>query len=536
MLREALHYSRLSFGLLRRMRVPPLANPEEHIQEQLRNREARFLELIRQAVFERRGNPLADLFEIAGCEFGDLEREVRHRGLEPTLKALQKQGVYLTHDEFKGKTPIKRGGQTIEAQPSAFCNPVTDGFFRISSSGSRSRGTISRRSMSFMLYREAFRALVDREFGISERRRIQVAPILPSMAGIGGCVGGWRHGQPLAHWFTIGARFRHDWHYRAVTRLVTYQLKLAGLEAPMPQYLPRNDYSPVARCIAECTAGGSHCVVSGTVTTAVRVASAALEKNLDISGTLFFVNGEGLTDPKRTVIEKTGAEVFPSYGMTELGLVGRACRRMSSGNCVHLFHDSIAVINRRRKAPLADVEVDSLMFTPLHPASPYVLVNVEMDDAGVIEECRCDCTFGRSGFNRRIRDIFSYGKLTGQGVTLIGGDLLQILEERLPSRYGGNPSDYQLVEQEGGDQTELVLRVSPRIRPSSTEDVRQFFLRELRKVYGGALACRSWNHTQGLKVVLEEPIVTSSGKVLPLHLLGVLATGRATERAASEDA
>jgi len=120
-----------------------------------------------------------------------------------------------------------------------------------------------------------------------------------------------------------------------------------------------------------------------------------------------------------------------------------------------------------------------------------------------------------------VRDIFSYGKLTGQGITLFGSDAVSILETALPRRFGGSPGDYQLVEQEGGQQTEVVLRVSPRTGVGSTEDVREFFLSELRKCYGGTLAARLWKHSAGFTVMLEEPYATRGGKVLPLHLLGL---------------
>ena len=96
---------------------------------------------------------------------------------------------------------------------------------------------------------------------------------------------------------------------------------------------------------------------------AVRVADAALVKGLDIRGTLFFLTGEALTDAKRDVIEATGAKVYPGYAITEIGGVGQACREMTAGNCVHIYRDSVAVISYRRKVPLSDAEVNSLLFT-----------------------------------------------------------------------------------------------------------------------------------------------------------------------------
>lgn len=529
MLKEALHYGRLSIALARGLHAKRPDEPERLIREQLEKRDERFLELVRQSVFERSANPYRMLFEGGGCSFGDLASEVRRNGLETTLKSLQQAGVYLTHDEFKGKKPIERFGRSIEADTTAFRNPTVSGFYSVSSSGSRSRGTISTRSRAFMYYRQCFRHLVEQEFDLARRTEIIVAPILPSMTGFGSAIGSWRRGAPAAAWFAVGGAVGENRHYRAVTQFLVWEGRLLGARMPSPEYLPPNDFRPVVERLARLKAEGRDCFIGGMVSTIVRIASAAIEANVDISGTLFSVGGEALTDSKRAVIESAGCRVFPTYGMTELGSIGRSCSQMTSGNVVHLFDDSIAAINRRRQAPLADVEVDSLMFTTLHPASPYVVINVEMDDAGTIEPCECDCAFTRFGFRTRIRDIFSYGKLTGQGMTLVGDDLLGILERRLPGRFGGNPSDYQLIEQEGGAQTEMLLRISPRLG-AAAEDVKGFFLDELKGIYGGALARRSWMHTGGVRVEAKEPFVTSSGKVLPLYLLGVGKRAGAAER------
>jgi len=172
-------------------------------------------------------------------------------------------------------------------------------------------------------------------------------------------------------------------------------------------------------------------------------------------------------------------------------------------------------------APLTEVEVDSLLFTSLLPTAATVLINVEMDDAGTLGDARCDCSLSALGLTRQISNIFSYGKLTGQGMTLIGGDLLNILENILPGRFGGSPTDYQIVEREGEQQTEIELRVHPSATEASEDSVKEFFLSELTNVYGGSLSRRNWVQTNGLRVVFAEPYRTrNEGKTHPLHLLG----------------
>ncbi len=293
-----------------------------------------------------------------------------------------------------------------------------------------------------------------------------------------------------------------------------------GASIPWPSYLPPNDFLPVAMWIAERKREGRPCVLRSYVSPAVRIAAAARDAGLDISGTIFLAGGEALSEAKRAVIEETGCEVYPSYAISEIGAIGMACRQMKAGNCVHVFRDSLAVVSRTSQAPLAGGEVNSLLFTTLLPFAPRFLINADMGDSGVVEPTTCSCEYSAVGMTTQVRDIFSYGKLTGQGVTLLGSDVVNILETTLPRRFGGAPGDYQLVEQEGGRQTELVLRMSPRTGAATTADVREFFLDELRRCYGGTLAARLWKHSAGFARGARRTLRHPNRQGLPLHVLG----------------
>lgn len=520
MLREAGYYSRMAVGIYRLMRAAPPGDSFGLIRRQMENRESTFLETVKRAVFSDPEHPYHRMFRLAGCEYGDLAGTVWRRGLEETLKDLQAQGVYLAHDELKGKIPIVRSGQHIPSGESSFMNPLVAGLIESSSSGSRSRGTRTRQSTEYRVYREAYEIAIRREFALDERVHVALKPILPSAMGLGSCLRASRLGGRVDRWFAVGGTIRESLHYRAVTAFLVALGRAMGARAPFPTYLPPDDFSPVAEWIARRSATGAASVVRGFVSPAVRVAAAAASKGLDIAGTLFLVGGEALTDAKRAVIEAAGAEVSPGYWIHEVGPIGHACRNMRDGNRVHIFRDSVAVISRTRPAPLTDVMVESLLFTTLLPFSPRVLINAEMDDSGTIERAPCDCTFAALGSVEQIRDVASFGKLTGQGVTLVGTDVVRLLEEVLPARLGGRPGDYQLVEAEGGAQTKLTLRVSRRATSSSPEELKECFLREIRRYYGGSLAARLWRHSGALEVVIAEPLATRTGKVLSLHLLG----------------
>ena len=487
---------------------------------QMANRERSFLETARRSVFTHPENPYYRMFKLAGCHYEDLEHGVERKGLEPFLAELHRAGIYLSHDEFKCKKPIIRSGETIPANSRSFLNPLVSGSYEARSSGSRSSGTITRHNIQNQLYRECYSHFLKREFDLENRAHIGVMPILPSAWGIGTCVKAARGGDPVKRWFSAGGSIRNSGHYRVVTKFTIALAKLMGANLPFPTYLRRDDFSQVAEWIAKRKKEGILCWVNGVVSPCVRVAAAALENCFDIQGTLFRVGGEALTDAKRRVMEDAGAEVFPYYHIHELGPIGQSCRQMREGNCVHIQKDAVAVVSYTRPAPLTSTEVNSLLFTSLLPHAPRVLINVEMDDAGVIGPARCDCAFSKAGFTEQISEIHSYGKLTGQGITLVGADVLRILEEVLPQKFGGTPGDYQLVEADTGRQTEITLRVSPRTGVTSTEEVREGFLQEVRKLYGGSLSYRQWTQAAAMSAVLGEPYATVSGKILPLHLLG----------------
>ena len=82
--------------------------------------------------------------------------------------------------------------------------------------------------------------------------------------------------------------------------------------------------------------------------------------------------------------------------------------------------------------------------------------------------------------------------------------MLSILEARLPAKLGGRVGDFQLIERETGEQTEIELRFSPRVH-ASADAVRRCFLDELRNESGGAYAAALWGHAHAMNVVCAAP-------------------------------
>jgi hypothetical protein len=128
----------------------------------------------------------------------------------------------------------------------------------------------------------------------------------------------------------------------------------------------------------------------------------------------------------------------------------------------------------------------------------------------------------RLGWGTHLHGIHSVEKLTAAGMTFLDSDLVRVLEEVLPGRFGGGPADYQLVEAEdAGGRSALRLLVHPRIGDVPSDSVAEVFL---SAVGAGAGAERvmglAWRQGRVLRVERRAPIVSASGKVLHLRAGG----------------
>jgi hypothetical protein len=276
----------------------------------------------------------------------------------------------------------------------------------------------------------------------------------------------------------------------------------------------------VARWIAKTLAEHGVCVFIATPSIAVRTCVAAQEAGLNLTGAIIFGGGEAITPAKSKAIAATGARLVPLYFVVEIGAVGWGCARPADASDLHLIEDSLALVQHPRQVPSSELTVDSFYFTRLLPSAPKVMLNVETDDYGVIEERSCGCPLEDLGFTRHFRYVRSFSKLTGEGVTLVGTEMVRILEEVLPARFGGGPLDYQLLEEEDEQAlTRLSLLVHPRIEIADEAEVIDTVLQALRQSSVAAdLASAIWRHAGTLQVKREEPVWTARGKLMPLHL------------------
>jgi hypothetical protein len=252
----------------------------------------------------------------------------------------------------------------------------------------------------------------------------------------------------------------------------------------------------------------------------VRTCTAALEAGLDIGDALFVLVGEPFTASKATVFASVGCRAFSHYAMVEAGAIGIACRAGTAPDDVHLLTDKIATIQRDRPVGTDGQTVGALFHTTLLPFSPKVMLNVESGDYGVRQERRCGCRAAPAGFDEHLHTIRSYEKLTSEGMSFLGGDLLDLVERVLPARFGGRPTDYQLVEGEQNGLPRVTLVVRPAIGELDPDEVATAALDFLgRRGRPHRMMAGIWAQGETLRVVRRDPYVTPGGKIPPMRTL-----------------
>jgi len=490
------------------------------VRERLERRPDDFLNTVRHAVFLNPRSPYLPLLRQAEVAFEDLERMVRADGVEAALEALCDAGVYVTFEEFKGRRPIVRGGLELPVTARDFDNPHARRSFGTRTSGSSGRATRTALDLDHMTDEVPVRAIEADAFGMMHAPMGMWRAMPPSATGLKNALYACAMGNVARRWFTpVTARqIRAPLRTRMATELVMGAAALCGTHLPRPEYLPLERADVLVDWAAETLRTEGCCLLRSFVSMAVRICEVARDRGVDLTGTGFMGGGELPTPAKVRVINAAGAVLAPSYAMTELGSIGVACARPADANDVHLAKDLVALLARPLRVPGWPVAVNAFYVTTLRPHAPRMMLNVELDDCGVIERRSCGCPLEEAGYHEHVRQIRSYRKLTGEGVTLVEGEAVRVLEEVLPGRFGGSPLDYQLLEEEDeGGYTRLILLVSQRIDLSDERAVVEAALAALRENgRPSAFAAAFWEQAGSLRVRRAEPVWNMGGKFVPL--------------------
>ena len=524
LIRDMKMYGRFAWGLrgfLRR--TITLEEARATIRDRLAAREENFLRLIRRGVFGYRRSPYLPLLKLAGCEMGDVETMVRDRGLEGTLLALREAGVCVTFEEFKGPRPIVREGREFPVAPDAFDNPFVSASYCARSGGTTGAGTRVPMDLEHLAAQSPYVMLAHEAHGILHAPTAVWLPILPDGSGLNCTLRHARIGQMPQKWFTplVQRELRPSLKNPLAMRMLGVLSRLYGRPVPHAEPVPLDQAAVVARWAADAIKNHGSCLILVQVSNAARISIAAREEGLNLTGAVLWGGGEPPTPAKVAEMRRSGARWVPGYWITEVGNIGLGCAAPEDDNDIHFFKDALALIQYPRQVPGSDITVDAIHFTTLLPTSPKLMLNVESDDYGVVETRDCGCPLGRLGFTEHIRHIRSFRKLTGEGVTLVGSEMVHVLEEVLPARFGGTPLDYQLAEEEDESGfTRLSVLVSPRVRIESEAAVVDAVLEAMRRSSVAAnMAAAVWAQADTLRVKRMDPVSTRVGKLMPLHML-----------------
>jgi len=492
------------------------------VRRRMAQREANFLRLVEKGIFGYPRSPYLPLLKVAQVELGDIRNMARDKGLEDTLRALREAGVYVTFEEFKGREPIVRDGQVIPVQGWNFDNPYLSHYYYAESGGTTGAGTRVPIDLDHLAATNPLIMLTYDAHGVLGVPTAIWRGILPDSSGINNILRAAPFGHIPRKWFspTTSHDLRPSLKYRLATQYIIVMGRLSGVPIPSPEPVSLDQAGVVARWAADTLEAHGACLIRTHVSKALRVCIAAQEQGLDLTGTTFMGGGEPPTPAKVRGITCTGARYVPNYFFDEAGHIGTGCVQPADENDNHFFEDHLALIQSPRQVPNSGITVDAFYFTTLLPTAPKLMLNVESDDYGVVEKRSCGCPLESYGFTEHLRHIRSFRKLTGEGVTLVGSEMVRILEEVLPARFGGSPLDYQFLEEEDEQGfTRLSLLVSPKIEIADETEVVGVVLGALgRGSVAADMARAIWRQAGTLRVKRREPILTARGKLMPLHM------------------
>ncbi len=497
-----------------------LADARRRLERQLAAREQTFARILELGVFDNPVSPYRRLFEWAGIGSGDVSAMLGSDGLDATLEKLYEAGVYLTLEEFKGRRPITRSGLVWPVRAEDFDNPLMTRHYEARTGGSTSTPRRILIDLNLLEHESAYHALFYASAGASDRALGIWQPAPPGAVGIKTALMQAKLGRPTARWFSQSRLRGGSIKYALFARAALFTARASGAQIPIPEYTPAAAAGRVAAWLAEQRAIGSPAILVTPASAGVRTCRAALDAGQDIAGTLFVLGGEPYTEAKAGVVAESGSTGLCHYAMVEAGLIGLACQTGAAPDDVHLVTDKIATIQRDKRVGRTGSMVRALFHTTLLPASPKLMLNVESGDYGVRVDRDCECGVLPRGFRSHLHTIRSYEKLTSEGMNFLGSDLLTLVEQVLPARFGGRPTDYQFVERERDGLPIVSLVIANAVGELDQDQVVRAVLGYLKSQgLGETMMADVWAQSRTLQIVRRDPHVTSGGKILPLQTL-----------------
>lgn len=508
-------------GLRRLVRDP--VTPEEArrtIADEVARRDERLLTSLDRLVWPFPTSPVHRLLDAAALEHDDVAALVRAHGVTGALERLRDAGVYLSYEEYHGRSEVRRGTTTFTCTPPDLFNPVTTADYLATTGGTSGTGTPVELSFAWQRRQGVQRPVQHEMAGIRGLPTAVWLPVFPSAAGFGAVMKNAAGGASPARWFSqvpTDLAGISD-HKATANRYLPALNALARTGLPSPEHVPSDAPEPVVRWLSETVGDAGGAGITGYASSITAAARWAIEHGVDLSGVVAFPSSEPVTAGKLATMSAAGMRPFPMYAFVPEGTVALRCQHCADEE-YHVWEQDVAVIERTRSRGDGQ-EVQAFLWTSLALEAPRVLLNVENDDYGTVtHDVDCACDLGSLGLRTRISGIRGISKVVTAGISLDGELFDHLTEVALPERLGGRAGDYQFVEQDSPTGTVVVLRVHPRVGELDVGAARDALRSALSTSDNGALAASVWGASDGLVVERDAPIVTLAGKTLSFDRL-----------------
>lgn len=517
------HYKATSAILKKILKYPlTLEMSKEIITDRLKRREENFLEMVEKTIFGYQGSPYRILLERAGYRYEDIQSFVMTGGIEHTLQALYEKGVYIDILEFKGKKTVIRGKDRFNFKEKDFSNPLLTEGLGTKSGGTRSTGTNMVVPLKYIEEHNPYGVFAVNEYDILKNPAIIWLPILPAGEGLFFNLRFTAIGNPPVKWFShVDERYiKPSAMDRLKTKSTIWMARLYGKRMPEPEFVDIRDTAKIARLMGENLGNSNGFSVVTYSSSALRLIMEAKKQGIKLGETVFWLMGEPLTDKILEEIENYGCRAYSLYGCNELMIIGQGCANPGVSDDMHFCKDKLAVIQCKRKVEHSDITVDAFLFTTILKSSPKIFLNTETGDYGFVEKRNCGCGFERLGFTEHIHTVRSFEKLTAEGATFIGSDLIPLVQRTLPAEFGGNATDYQFIEEaDDAGIPRLYMLVSPDIGEIDEKRIKKIVFDTLTsEEYSHSYSRAYWTQADTIQIKRMHPVPTMRGKIVPLHI------------------
>ena len=517
------HY-KTSSAILRQIFKNPISKEEgiNILKKRIGARQENFLRTLEQTVFAHPDSPYKVLLERSKYSFNNIKELVEARGIEDALETLHKDGVYIEVLEFKGRKDVVRGKDTYRFKEKDFSNPLMTSGFGTQSGGSRSKGTSMKVPLEFIRQHNPYSIVGASECEMLENPSIIWLPILPAGEGLFFALRFAAIGNPPVKWFSqVDEKYIKP---PAIEKLKTifsvWMGRLWGKKIPKPEFVGMRDTIKIAKWMDKNLDKRKGCSIVTYASSALRLIMTAKKNDLNLGRIVFWLMGEPLTRKIFEEIKDFGGMAYSLYGCNEVMMVGHGCAHPLYPDDMHFLKDKLAVITSPRKVGQDDITVDAFYFTTLLESSPKIFLNTELGDYGIVEKRSCGCEFERIGFDKHIHTIRSFEKLTAEGATFIGSDLVPLVQRILPSELGGDATDYQFMEEaDENGIPRLYMLISPDIGEIDEERIKEIIFNALTSgEYSHSYSRAYWDQAETIQIKRIHPIPTIRGKIVPLHI------------------